>query len=131
MSDTTTKISPFTGTNFYIQALLVLASLAGGMSQDEAGLIVSGLSGAVAAVFAFRNWVVGRKFVTPKTWWGDANNWSYLTAALVAILPFSAELLPPIKDLITAFIAKDWGNIIKGLISLGTIIYYLLKKPAA
>lgn len=121
---TETNTSPWTGTNIYGQILLLIASLFGGMSQDTAGLIVAAVAAVIAAVLAGRNWVVKAKFNLDKSWVTDPNNIAYLTAVLVGVSPKLGELVPGAVDLFNAMSSGNWGNIISGLVSFGTMIYY-------
>jgi hypothetical protein len=120
--------SPWMGTNIYGQILLLIASLFGGMSQDTSGLIVAAVAAVIAAVLAARNWVVKAKFNLDKSWIQDPNNIAYMTAVLVGISPKLGELVPGAVDLFNAMSSGNWGNIISGLVSFGTMIYYSFFK---
>ena len=125
---TTSPVSPWTGTNIYGQILLLIASFFGGMSQDTAGLVVAAGAAVIAAVLAFRNWIVNAKFSLDKSWVADPNNISYLTAVLVGISPKLGELVPSAVDLFNAMSSGNWGNIISGLVAFGSLIYYRFFK---
>jgi len=125
---TTSPVSPWTGTNIYGQILLLIASFFGGMSQDTAGLVVAAGAAVIAAVLAFRNWIVNAKFSLDKSWVADPNNISYLTAVLVGISPKLGELVPSAVDLFNAMSSGNWGSIISGLVSLGSLVYYRFFK---
>lgn len=127
-----TPSAPLTGTNVYAQALLLVASIFGGMSGDTAGTIVAAGAGVVAAFFAIRTWIVSAKFKTGKAWISDPNNWSYVTSIVVALLPSAADLIEPLRGLVNALVAGNWTNVITFGLSLLSIVYYTFfkKKPA-
>jgi len=126
--DTTVPASPWTGTNIYGQILLLIASLFGGMSPDQSGLIVAGGAGAVASALAIRNWIINAKFNLDKSWVKDPNNIAYLTAVVVAISPKAAELIPGAVDVFNALSTGNWGAIISAAVSLVSIAYYSFFK---
>ena len=126
MSETTS--SPWTGTNIYGQILLLIASLFGGMSPDQSGLIVAGGAGAVASALAIRNWIINAKFKLDKSWVSDPNNIAYLTAVVVAISPKAGELIPGAVDVFNALSSGNWGAIISAAVSLVSIAYYSFFK---
>ena len=130
MSNTTLQTSS-TGTNVYVNILLLIGSFFGGMSGDTATIIVSAVMAVVAAVFAFRNWVVTAKFSLKKSWVGDPNNWAYVTAIIAGAVPAASELITPLKELANALVAGNWGNIITGAVTLLSIVYYKFLKPKA
>ena len=125
---TETNTSPWTGTNIYGQILLLLASLFGGMSPDQSGLIVAGGAGAVASALAIRNWIINAKFKLDKSWVADPNNIAYLTAVVVAISPKAGELIPGAVDVFNALSSGNWGAIISAAVSLVSIAYYSFFK---
>jgi len=125
---TTSPVSPWTGTNIYGQILLLIASFFGGMSQDTAGLVVAAGAAVIAAVLAFRNWIVNAKFSLDKSWVADPNNIAYLTAVLVGISPKLGDLVPGAVDLFNAMSSGNWGSIISGLVSIGSLVYYSFFK---
>lgn len=126
---TLAKNPAWTGTNLYVHLLLLVGSLFGGMSNDTAGIIVAGGSGVVAAFFAIRNWVVNAHFATGKKWIGDPNNWTYLTAALTAIVPAASGLIQPLHSLADAIVSGNLGSILTAGFALLSLVYYTLIKP--
>jgi hypothetical protein len=128
MSNTTTVQSPWTGTNLYLQIILLIGSIWGGISQDTAGIIVAAGAGLVAAFAAIRTWVVNAKFTPGKSWIGDANNWSYIAAIVVALFPLGADLVPALKGLVDALVAQNWGQAITAGFSLISIVIYTFIK---
>lgn len=116
------------GTNFYAIAILLLASIFGGMSDELAGQIAGGISGIIGAAIGFRNWYKNAKLTTGKKWIADPNNWAYLTAAVVALIPQFADIIPALHDLATAIASGNWGSIITAGVSLLSLVYYLFIK---
>lgn len=116
--------SAATGTNVYVNLLLLIGSIFGGMSDSTATLIVAAGSGVIGAFFAIRNWIVNAKFSLNKSWIGDPNNWAYLTAVIVGLVPAASGLIEPLKGLAQALVAGNWGAIITGAVTLISLIYY-------
>lgn len=116
------------GTNFYAVAILLVASIFGGMSDELAAQIAGVISGIIAAFVGFRNWYKNAKLTTGKSWIGDPNNWTYLTAFVAALLPKAADLVPALHDLVNAIQTGNWGSIITAGVSILTLIYYIFVK---
>jgi|JI10StandDraft_1071094.scaffolds.fasta_scaffold185485_4 hypothetical protein len=120
------------GTQFYF-ALLILIGSFWGMTEGTANAVIGAAVGLIGAVGTVRNFL---KTASPQPFLPtllSANGINYLTAVLVAISPALGDLVPPLKTLIEAIQAGNWGAIVSALVSLGTIIFYLVKKnkPAA
>ena len=116
------------GTNIYAVAILLAASIFGGMSGELAGQIAGVISGIVGLFIGFRNWFKNAKLATGKSWIGDPNNWAYLTAVVAAAFPKFADLVPALHDLATAIASGNWGSIITAGVSILTLVYYLVIK---
>ena len=116
------------GTNFLTVAILLAASIVGGMQEELAGQIAVLISGIIGAFGGLRNWFKGIKLTTGKSWIGDPNNWAYLSAVVLAVLPKFADFVPAVKDLANAIISGNWSSIITAGLSLLTMIYYLVIK---
>lgn len=115
------------GTQFYF-ALLILVGSFWGLQQDQATAIVSAGTGLVGAFGIVRNFL---KVAQPQPFLPtllSANGLNYLTALLVAISPALGDLVPPVQKLVEAIAAKNFGAIISALVSLGTIIYYIVRR---
>lgn len=123
-----TQTPALVGTSIYVQALLLVGSFFGGMSQDTAGLIVSAGMAVVAAFFAVRSWIVNAKFSVNKTWVSDPNNWTYIAAVVGGILPSLAELVTPLKTLSIAIVNKSLAEILTGAFAIFSFIYYRFIK---
>ena len=121
--------TPWTGTNLWVNLLLLVGSVFGGLSGDLATQIVAALLGIVGAFFALRNWIVKAKFSAGKGWLTDPNTWTYLTAVLVAIAPKAADLIPQLRGLVEALYSGNWGSIITAAITLVSLIYYTFFRP--
>lgn len=117
----------YQGTQFWF-ALLILIGSFWGMTQDTATQVISAVVGLIGAVGTVRNFV---KNAEPKPFLPtllSANGINYLTAVLVAISPQLGDIVPPLKSLIEAIQAGNWGAIVSALVSLGTIIFYLVRN---
>jgi len=125
-----TQTPALVGTSVYVQALLLVGSFFGGMSQDTAGLIVSAGMAVVAAFFAVRSWIVNAKFSVNKTWVSDPNNWTYIAAVVGGILPSLAELVTPLKTLSIAIVNKSLAEILTGAFAIFSFIYYRFIKKS-
>ena len=120
------------GTNFWVNIVLLIGSVFGGMSGDTATIIVSSILGVVAAAFAARNWFVKAHFSLDKSWVGDPNNWAYIGTIVGALIPAAGSLVPALKDLATALVAGNWPAIITAGLTMLSLLYYLvIKKKSA
>lgn len=106
--------------------MLVGTSVFGGMTQTTAGMVVAAVSGVIAAGFALRTWVISAKF--NKNVLKDVNFWAYVTNVVVALSPQLADLLPPLKSLVDALYAQNWGQVITAGVSLLSILFYSVIK---
>jgi hypothetical protein len=119
---------PLDGTNLYMQIILLLTSVAGGMSHDTAAMIAAAVTGIIGAVAAIRTWLVNAKWTPAKSWIANANNWAYIAAIVAALAPVLSPLVPGLQDLANAIFSGSWPNIIQALLSLGAIIWYAFVK---
>ncbi len=126
IQEVATPTNPLLGTNIWVQMLLFVASIFGGMSQTTAGMVVAAVSGSIAAFFAIRSWIVSAKF--NQNILKDVNFWAYLTNVVVGFLPQSADLVPAARALVDALYAGNWGQIISGGVSFLSILYYTFFK---
>ena len=109
-------------------AILLVASFFGGMSEDLATQTAGLIAGAVGVFGGFRNWLKTAGIVKAQSWIGNPNNWAFLTAAVTAIIPKLADLVPPLQDLALAIVAGKWGAIVTSGVSLLSIIYFMFIK---
>ncbi len=116
--------SSATGTNMYVNILLLIASVFGGMSADTATMVAAAGTGVIGAIFALRNWFVTARLTTGKTWVGDPNNWAYVAAIVTGIIPAAAPLVEPLRGLAASLIAGNWPAIITGAVTLISLVYY-------
>ena len=119
---------PLDGTNLYMQIILLLTSVAGGMSQDTAAMIAASVTGIIGAVAAIRTWLVNAKWTPAKSWFANANNWAYIAAIVAGLAPMLSPLVPGLQDLANAIVSGSWPAIIQALLSLGAIIWYAFVK---
>ena len=106
---------PLDGTNLYMQIILLLTSVAGGMSQDTASMIAAAVTGIIRAVAAIRTWLVNAKWTPAKSWFANANNWAYIAAIVAGLAPMLSPLVPGLQDLANAIVSGSWPNIIQAL----------------
>jgi len=125
---TTTPSGPWTGTNIYIQLLMLIGSIFGGMSADTATIIGGAIAAVVGAVFAARNWIVNAKFNLGKSWISDPNNWTLLSAVVVGISPKFAELIPFLHDVFDGLSMQNWGKVITAGFALLSFVFYTFFK---
>jgi len=117
----------FLSTNFIMALLLLVSavfSISGEVTQQGAAL----LTGAVAFAGLAREAFKSAKFIG----WDkflDANVWNYIVGAAIAILPALEPAMPALKKVIDAVVLKDWGAVLSGVISLGTVVWYTVIKP--
>ena len=119
---------PLDGTNLYMQIILLLTSVAGGMSHDTAAMIAAAVTGIIGAVAAIRTWLVNAKWTPAKSWFANANNWAYIAAIVAGLAPVLSPLVPGLQDLANAIVSGSWPAIIQALLSLGAIIWYAFVK---
>lgn len=119
------------GTNFWVASIMVIISLFGG-GDGIANTVVMSVSGVIAAFFAVRQFINSAKFGGWYKTLVQGNTLNYLAQVLILVgIPNVEQLVPPLKDLIDAFVQKNWGLVISRVVSLATIVFYLfVKKPA-
>lgn len=118
------------GTNFWVAALLVVLSLFGG-GEGLATQVVMSVSGVIAAFFALRQFLSSAKFGGWKETFLQGNTLNYISQVLLLVgVPNIDQIVPPLKDLIDAFVQGNWGLVISRVVSLATIVFYLFIKKA-
>lgn len=129
MSNSTTP-KFWEGTNFWFALLMVVLSFFGGGESTAQALVTAGF-GVVAAIGAFRQFLVGAKWQGFKATLSEPNTWNYLAGVVLTIVPQATDLVPALQGVYDALIGGNWGLVISRGIALLTIIYYLfVKKPA-
>ena len=118
------------GTNFWVAALMIVISFFGG-GESLAQQVVMSVAGVIGAFFAVRQFVQTAKF---GGWYQTLVQWNtlnYVAQVLLLVgIPNVDQLIPPLKDLIDAFVQGNWGLIISRFVSLATIIFYLFIKKS-
>jgi hypothetical protein len=117
----------FLSTNFIMAALLLVSaifSISGEVTQQGFALLTGAIAFAGLAREAFKSakFIGWDKFL-------DANVWNYLVGAVVVVLPALEPAMPALKKVIDAVVLKDWGAVLSGVISLGTVVWYTVIKP--
>lgn len=117
----------FLSTNFIMALLLLVSavfSISGEVTQQGAALLTGAIAFAGLAREAFKSakFIGWNKFL-------DANVWNYFVGAVVVILPALEPAMPALKNVIDAIVEKDWGAVLSGVFSLGTVVWYALVKP--
>ena len=115
-------------TNFLL-AVLVLIFNAFGISGQLAGDAVALITGIIAFFGVAREAIKNATFIGWKEIFG-MNGWNYIVAVVAAITPFADQIMPALKSVIDAIIAKNLPAIISSLFSMATIIWYIIKNPA-
>ena len=129
MADTQ-PIKFWQGTNFWVASLMVILSLFGG-GEGLANQIVMSVAGLIAVGFAVRQFVNVAKFGGWYKTLVQGNTLNYLAQVLLLVgIPNIDQIVPPLKDLVDAFVQGNWGLVISRFVSLGTIIFYLFLKKA-
>ena len=117
------------GTNFWV-ALGMAAGSIWGLTSEDITPIVSGVFGITGGLFAVRekiksaavNWV---------EWISSPNTWNYVVAAIAAIVPvIPAGLGPKISELVSALIGKNWPSAITALLSIFSMLYFIIMGVA-
>lgn len=127
MSTTETPVKFWQGTNFWISALmLILAPL--GIAEGVAVETVAFGFGAVTFVGLVRSTITTAHFQGWAELFKNKNWWNYLAGVVIAIAPGLGGLLPAIQDLTNAISLKNYGAIISALLTIGTMIFHLIKK---
>lgn len=116
------------GTNFWLAVLLFLGSWVA-LTEDAAGAIIVAVTAVVAAVGAVRLWIKNDfKWVGSKNLNREANMWNYLGQIVIALFPLAGDLTPALADLVEALITKQWNLVISRVITLITVIIYLIRQ---
>ena len=117
------------GTNFWITLGMAAGSI-WGLTSEDITPIVSGVFGITGGLFAVRekiksaavNWV---------EWISSPNTWNYVVAAIAAIVPvIPAGLGPKISELVSALIGKNWPSAITALLSIFSMLYFIIMGGA-
>lgn len=117
------------GTNFWVAALMAVFGISFGFSESDVSGIVSWAFGGVGIAFAIREKVKGAH-IDVKAWLTSKNTWNYVFAAIAAGAPaIPAGLGDKISDIAAAIAGKNWGALLTGVVSLGTIVYFWIFAP--
>lgn len=130
-----TKVTPTTpksekkfweGTDFYVVLGLVITSASSAFMEESQAQITWLVEGIFAGLYLIRQLATGKfSFSEFKI----NNGWNYVLQLVVLVAPQFAEAVPALRDLVDAFINQNWPAVISGLLSLGTILYYILTRP--
>ena len=121
------------GTHFWVAGLLFVISFFGG-TEELATKVVMSIAGVFSAFFAVRQFIQSAKFGGWRETLVQGNTLNYLAQVLVLIgIPNIDQVIPPLKELVDAFLQGNWGLAISKGVALVTIIFYLFfsKRPAA
>ncbi len=131
MSNTVTvTASPwYASSGFWNGVLLAASGLVVGFPTEAGNDGVAALFALFASGNAIREALRG-KTVDLKAWITNKNTWNYIGATIIAIFPMiPADLFARLGDLATAAIGGNWQGILTALFSIGTMLYFLFKKP--
>lgn len=113
------------GTNFWVSFLLFFISFFGGTEQLATQVVMS-VAGFISALFAVRQFIQSAKFGGWKETLVQGNTLNYLAQVLVLVgIPNIDQIVPPLKELVDAFLQGNWGLAISKGVALVTIIFYL------
>lgn len=128
----TTETTPskwYASSGFWNGVILALSGLVVGFPTGEGHDIVASLFALFASGNAIREFLRG-KTVDFKGWITNKNTWNYIGTTIVAIFPMiPSDLFTRLGDLATAAIGGNWQGIITALFSIGTMVYFIFKKP--
>ena len=131
MSNTVTvTASPwYASSGFWNGVILAASGLVVGFPTEAGNDGVAALFALFASGNAIREALRG-KTVDLKAWITNKNTWNYIGATIIAIFPMiPADLFARLGDLATAAIGGNWQGILTALFSIGTMLYFLFKKP--
>ena len=114
-------------TNFLLNFGLMLAGLFA-VSTDVVTQGVATVTGVIGLVGIAREALKTAKFQGLKKL-ADPNVYSYLFAALTAVLPFVGELTPGLGRLIEAIAVQDWGAVGSAVVALLVVVFKITQKP--
>lgn len=114
-------------TNFLLNFGLMLSGLFA-ISADVVTQGVATVTGVIGLVGIAREALKNAKFQGLGKL-SDPNVYSYLFAALTAVLPFVGELTPSLGRLVEAIAVKDWGAVGSAVIALAVVVFKLTQKP--
>jgi heme/copper-type cytochrome/quinol oxidase subunit 4 len=112
---------------FLFSAIMTIGSFWGiteGVANASA-LAIVGAFGAFAAVQQFFKTSKFKGFVQTIK---DGNTIQYAVAAVAVFIPNAGALYQPLQGLADAFISKNFGLIVSGLVSAGVAIYNIFFK---
>jgi hypothetical protein len=113
------------GADFYVALGLIIASASSAFMDQTQAQLTWLVEGIFAGVYLLRQLATG-KFSFKSFEFN--NGWSYIGQILILVAPQFAETVPVFKELVKAFVDQNWPAVISGLLSLGTILYYILTR---
>lgn len=117
------------GTNFWF-ALLMLGGSFISLSENLATQVSAFIVAGIAVVGGLRLFIKNEfKWVGKENLAKNANFYNYLSAILVVLLPGLEAIVPPLSQLIEAIIAKNYGTVFTQLVTIGTILWFLIRNP--
>ena len=117
------------GTNFWVALGMAVGSI-WGLTSEDISPIVSGVFGITGGLFAARE-KIKSAVVDWVTWIKSPNTWNFVMAAVVAAVPvIPAGIGPKISELVSALIGKNWPSAITALLSIFSMLYFIIMGGA-
>lgn len=121
----------YQSSNFWTAAIMVVAGIFVGFTEEMAGTAVGSVFAIVAAGKALHNYFKDAK-IDWKGWVLNSNFVNYALIVITAFLPtFDPMLLQKLQQLAGAIFAGDVSGIIAAIFSLATILYNIFKPAKA
>jgi len=109
--------------------LIMLVGVGFGLSTGLASETVAYLLGVVGLVGNWRLFVKDAKFAGFLAILKNPNFWPFLLGFLTSFSPVLGSLVPSLKDLFDAIIAKNYGAMLTAVFSIGAVIWGIIQNP--
>lgn len=125
MSTTPATTKFWQGTNFWV-TLTIAAGSIWGLTEADVTPVVTSAFGVLGGAFAIRE-KIKNTTVNWVAWISSPNTWTYIFAAVAAVVPsLPAGLGPKVSEVITSVIGKNWPAAISATLSLLAMFYFII-----